>query len=469
MIRKKFINRREEINFLEERYSKTGFEFIILTGRRRTGKSRLLEEFSKDKECIFLLCENRKFEYNLEKFNTVISQYFKIPQINLRSFRECFEFIVKTYQKEEKLIIILDEFSYLVKNLEIVAEMQGVVDEILKDKKILLILSGSSMSLMQKHLMSYASPIYGRTTGTINLQPLKLRHLFEWFPDSGLEEILKIYACCDSIPKYLEFFTGKTPEREITENFLNPNSFLFREMKQILSEELREEETYLQILEAISSGKNRVVEIANYSYMNAKDVSSYLNILMNIGFVKREYSLLEKRKRKGIYTLKDNYAKFWFRFVSRFFSEIDAGHTDNALWNFRKNFNSYMGRAFEEAINTLMHQGDIPIPFNPTLKGRWWHRDKEIDLLALNDQTKEILFAECKWQDRLNPKPVLEKLLENSQHVDWNKENRKETFALFAKSFSRKISEFEGRRVFCFDLKGLERILKGSVSNYSPI
>jgi hypothetical protein len=87
--------------------------------------------------------------------------------------------------------------------------------------------------------------------------------LQEWFPGTKIEDQVKIYAVCDGIPKYLEFFGGIDVEEEIKENVFNPESFLFREPKLILEEELREPETYFQILEAISLGHTKVVEIAD--------------------------------------------------------------------------------------------------------------------------------------------------------------------------------------------------------------
>ncbi|MBI2676196.1 MAG: ATP-binding protein [Candidatus Aenigmarchaeota archaeon] len=457
MLRKEFINRGEELKFLLSRYRAKGMEFIVISGRRRTGKSRLIEEFLKDKNAIYLLCEDKKFEHNLEKFSSSISSFFAIPKTNFSSFRDCFDFIIKNY-KEEKLVIAIDEFSYLAKKSEIIAEMQGIADEILKDKNVMLLLSGSSVSLMQKELLGYKSPLYGRTTGSIILKPLKFRFLSEWFPKTETEELIKIYSCTNGIPKYLEFFSGMGTEKEIEANLFNPNSFLFREMRELLAEELRNVGLYQQLLEAIASGKNKVVEIANACYMNAKDIPAYLNILSELGFVSKVYPLFGTGK-KGTYIISDNYTKFWFRFVSRYFAEIDSGNDVNAVSAFRRDYNTYMGSIFEDLMLNLALEG-YNMPIKPTKIGRWWHKDKEIDIVALNDTTKEILFAECKWQEKVNAEKIVKELAEKSKFVDWNLGKRKESYAVFAKSFSKRIEEFEGKKVWCFDIKDLERVLK---------
>ena len=90
---------------------------------------------------------------------------------------------------------------------------------------------------------------------------------------------------------------------------------------------------------------------------------------------------------------------------------------------------------------------------------KWWHKDKEIDIIALNENTKEILFCECKWKDNVNPRKIIKDLVEKSQYVDWNNNERKEYFAIFAKSFTEKITEFEGHKVYCYDLRDLEKIM----------
>ncbi len=453
MIRKKFMNRRRELEFIEKAYNREGYEFVVLTGRRRIGKSRLLEEFTKNKRAIYFLAENRVYEYNLAKFSRVISEFFGIPEVRVSSLRDAFELIVRL-SREEKIVVAVDEFSYLVKhNSEVVGEMQAIVDEVLSRENVILILSGSAVSLMQKELLSYSSPLYGRTTGTIVLNPLSFTEFFEWYGDRPIEEIFKIFSSTDGIPKYMEFFTGENVESEIISNFFNPYSFIFREMVEILSEELRNVGMYFSILEAISLGKNKVTEIANYSYLKAGKVVSYLKILENLGFVKRILPLFGK---KGIYDIRDNYTKFWFRFVSRYYSEIEEGFVENAVENFRSSFNSYLGLVFEDLIYRLLKEGKLRI-IEFTKIGKWWHRDKEIDIVALNDRSKEALFVECKWREGVNAERICRELVEKAEHFNWHSDERTENLAVFAKSFSRRIEEFEGRRVFCFDIGDLER------------
>ena len=453
MFRKEFIDRRKELEFLDKKYKEKGFEFIIVSGRRRTGKSRLLKEFVKDKENIFLLCEERRWQYNLSKFNKAIGEYFEIPNPNFNSFSECFGFIAK--QNRKGLTVVIDEFSYLIKKSDIIAEFQTIVDEILSEKEIMLILSGSAVSMMKKRVLGYKSPLYGRSTGQIFLQPLRFRDLREWFPGTKIENLVKIYAVCDGIPKYLEFFRGFDVEEEIKENVFNPDGFLFREPKLILEEELREPETYFQILEAISLGYTKVVEIANYSYLQAKDVSSYLSVLEDIGFVRKEHSVLDKRRIRGIYRMKDNFFEFWFRFISRYFSEIETWEIEGAWSDFKREFNSYLGFTFEKiAMEFLVEKK----PFRFQKIGRWWQKDKEIDLVVLNEERKKIAYFEVKWSDLKleEARRILAELKEKSEFVNWNIEERVEHFGLIAKRMGGK-EELKDEGYLCYDLEDIQK------------
>ena len=452
MFRKEFINREEELRFLDKIYNRKGFEFLVVSGRRRTGKSRLLKEFVKNKNNIFLLCEDRKWQANLVKFNNEISKYFNIPNPDFKTFTDCFSYI--SSQKKKKIIVVIDEFSYLIKKTDIVAEFQTIVDEILVDSNLMLVLSGSAVSMMNKKVLGYKSPLYGRTTGNIFLQSMRFKNLSEWFKSSTCEELINIYGVCDGIPKYLEFFKGKNAEKEIIENVFNPNSFLFREPKLLLEEELREPETYLQILEAISLGYTKVVEIANYSYINAKDISSYLSILIDIGFIKREYSVLDRKRSRGVYKMKDNFFNFWFRFISPYFGKIEINELDEPIYNFKKNFNSYLGFIFEKVCKEFLIENKEKLPFQFQKIGRWWRKDMEIDLVALNEETKEIGFFEVKWKDlkEKEARKILRELKEKSKFVEWNLNNRQEFFGLIAKKIENK-SKLRKQGFLVYDLK----------------
>lgn len=434
MKRKEFVNRKMELESLGKSCSRDGFEFIVITGRRRVGKTRLLQEFSKDQDNIFLMCEERKWEYNLDKFNKRIGNYYDMPEPNYRSFRDCFEFITG---HDDKPLVIIDEYSYLRKNKDILGEFQGIVDEILGESDMKLILSGSAVTMMKRDVLGSHSPLYGRTTSQLNVQPLRFSNVISWFDGVDIIDIIKIFGVCDGIPKYLEFFRGEDVTEEIKQNLFNPDAFLFREPKLLLEEELREPVTYHQILEAISLGHTKVTDIANYSYMEAKDLASYLSRLIDLGFVERERSILDTKRKRSVYRIKDNLFKFWFRFVSPHFAEIESWNMNWAVEEFDGYFDQYLGGVFERVCRQFLESQN-----RYSTIGRWWYKEDEIDIVAISNRENNILFGECKWSDNKVDRSVLYHLIEKSSKVKWRIDDRCEEFAIFSKNgFSDRLEQ----------------------------
>ncbi len=452
---RKFINREMELRVLEK-LKKKGFKTIVVYGRRRVGKTTLIKKFLENKNSLYFLCSRRKIEYNLRKFSEEVCKFLGIPKVEFKSFLDTF----KALSSKSNVIVAIDEFGYLIEKDEgILSDFQEVIDEL---KGFKLILCGSAISLMESEVLGYKSPLYGRIDLQLRVKPLAFEHIFEWFREISFEDAVKLYSVTHNVPKYLEFFKAKDIELEIINNFFDNSSFLYNDAINILSEELRDYATYFQILEAISLGYTKVSEIANYSYIQPKDIFYYLKTLEKLDIIERKIPLFSKRKeKKGVYVIKDNYFNFWFRFVSPFQSDIESYSLEQPILNFKNNFNQYLGFVFESLILDLIKKKKINLNLKFTKLGKWWHRDKEIDVLALNEASKEILFAECKWKENVNAKKIVKELMEKASYVIWNNEDRKEYFAIFAKSFSKKINEFEGRKVFCFDLRDLEKAISG--------
>ncbi|NJE61623.1 ATP-binding protein [Thermococcus sp. 21S7] len=395
---RKFVDRGGELKTLEMLYRQDGFTLVLVTGRRRIGKSRLVREFLRDKEAIAVQFEKRVWEYNLAKFNRAIGEHFGIPTPNFSTFTDAFRFIAS--QAKGRLVVFLDEFSYLLRYSEVEAEFQSIVDEVLSESSVMLVLSASSVGLLKRSFFDYSSPLYGRSDATLNLQPLRFRHLFEWFSGLTPEDSVKLYAVTSGVPRYLELFNGKDVEREIIQNFFDPNAFLFREAKELLEEEFREPETYYTILEALARGKTRVNEIAQYSFIEPKNTARYLRILEDLGILRRELPV-GRRAKRGVYRFKDLYFAFWFRFIAPYFEEIESGFSDGALEDFGRDFNHYLGFAFEDVARQILiglnRAGKLPFRF--TKIGRWWRKGEEIDLVALNEWERKALLVEVKWKD----------------------------------------------------------------------
>lgn len=434
-----FIDREEELKTLSECWSSKGFRFVVIYGRRRIGKTELIKEFIKDKKSIYFLCSNRKIQYNLRKFSESICRFIGIPKVSFNSFQDAFDALLSKIS--EKIVIAIDEFGYLVReDPGVLSDFQEIVDEKLKEKNIMLILCGSSISMIETRVLGYKSPLYGRATDYMRVGPLDFHGLKQWFPESTHEDMIKIYSVTNNVPKYLEFFSGKNVEEEIIRNFFNSTSFLFGDAIRILSEELRDYTTYIQVLEAIALGYNRINEIGNYAFIQPKDTFFYLKVLSSLGIVERIIPILSPKKAKrGMYFINDNYFNFWFKFISPFHDEIENNNINEAIENFHNQFNTYLGEIFERVARKSLANKKL-LPFKITKIGKWWHKNVDIDIIALNERTKEISFFEVKWKDlkKEECEKILEELKKKAEHVNWHKNERKEFYGVIAKSIEEK-------------------------------
>ena len=461
-----FVNRERELKFFNDKYRSKGFDFIVIYGRRRVGKTELVKQFIKDKKNIYFLADKRGTEFNIDRFKQKISEFLDEPRVELDTLEAVFSYLLKKIG-DQRLIICIDEFSYLIeKDDSIPSVFQLIIDEILNKSNIMLILLGSSVSLMESGVLSSKSPLYGRRTGQFKIEPLSFSNILEFFPNRELSENVLLYSVFGGIPFYLNKIDNGAALDNIKSLILKKGEILYEEIDFLLKEELREPSTYKSILEAIASGCSKIGEISNKAKVETRDIDKYLKVLINLGYVEKEISPTEKEKsKKTIYRIKDNFFKFWFKFCSPKLSELEIGREGEVFSFIKNNLNSFVGIIFEEICKEFLGKNRI---FEYKKVGRWWgykridnkREEIEIDICAVNEKTKEILFGECKWQDNVNVESIMKDLREKIEYVEWNNEKRKESYAVFAKSFSKKIDEFEGKKIYCFDLKDIEKRLK---------
>jgi hypothetical protein len=242
---------------------------------------------------------------------------------------------------------------------------------------------------------------------------------------------------------------------------------LSEEGKAILVSEFGSDyKTYYSVMEAISSGKTRLSEIATAFENDMILANRYIDM------IRREYELVAKvspiadaaDSKRGKYEIKNNFFRFWFRFIKRHESLVEQGRTKELEEIIREEFNAFAGRSFEDLCARLIKDGRLGLPFVPQAAGRQWgafrgesgRNEYEIDIAAFNEKTSQILFAECKWKDNVDAAEVLRLLKEKAAHVNWKAGKRKEYFAVFAKSFKKTAAE---KDVLCIDLKDIEKAL----------
>lgn len=464
----KFINRDVELKELENCYSfsKKRLFPVVIYGMRRVGKTELIKEFSKGKDAIyFFVYDNKTSKALLSEFENELKRRKIIePLISLGSWED---FIDILFEKCRHKVVIFDEFqNFRDIDPAVFSILQRKVDEN-KDAPIMLVFLGSIVGMIKKTFEDMKAPLYGRIKTKIKLAPLSYKHTKNMLKILGYRnetDMVEFFSVFGGIPKYylaIEDFEleGKPLMNVITYFFLRENAPFGYEVLDVLRQEFgKRKGTYYTILEAIATGHTKLNEIATYTGLGMTSITRYLSDLMEMyEMVGRIVPVTEdlRKTRKGIYFIKNPVVAFWFRYIHKNLTLFEGGNYSEIESMIRKEIRYFEGRRFEdvtgEFLTELNAKGALPFKF--TKLGRWWSKDKEIDVVALNERTKEILFCECKWKDKVNAGKVLNELKEKARFVNWNNDERKEYYAVVARSFKSGLKE---KNALLFDLKSLD-------------
>ncbi|MDY2593509.1 MAG: ATP-binding protein [Oliverpabstia sp.] len=437
-----FIGREKELTDLDELYAQNRFQLFVLYGRRRVGKTTLLNEFCKDKDSIFYSAEQSNNKLNLEKFSELVFNFFN--ERNLEPFSSWTNALsyIDEHQKNKRIVLVIDEFPYLVKkNKALLSELQHLIDHRLGNGNLFMVLCGSYMGFMEKEVLGSKSPLFGRRTGQLHMKPFNYQTSIKFLNRFTDEEKLKLYGAFGGTPLYLQQIeSDETFEENIKRAFLKNTSYLYEEPLLLLRQEVQEPGVYSAIIEAIAGGYTKANEISTKIGEDAAKCLKYIKTLCELGILYKETPFGEKESsRKTLYGISDFMFRFWYRYVFTNRTLIETGAKE-AVWMKRiePDYNNYMGLVFEKIcmdyLNVQNAKGQLPILF--TSIGRWWgtnpatRNQVEIDLIA-NDG-KDYLIGECKWRNEKLDLAVLQDL---KQKADIFSRNRTHTwFVLFSKS-----------------------------------
>lgn len=448
----RFVNRQNELSFLEKTYRTEGFQFVPVYGRRRIGKTRLIQEFIKDKRAIYFLADSVSETGQLKNLGKILGEYFNDSILMDAGFRDWYQFFSYIREKQKtRLIFVIDEFPYLVNsNPAISSIFQKGIDENIKQSNVFLILTGSSIGMMEKEVLFYKAPLYGRRTASLEVKEMAFDALKEFFPDKEFEELVKIYSVMGAIPAYIEKINSRYDIfRNIKELILNKGTFLYNEVEYILREELREPRNYFVILKAIAQGKRKLSEIINETGFEKSLVARYLDILRSLGFVEKHVPVTEKhpeKSKQGLYRLHDKFFAFWFKFVFPNRNRLEIENVEPVLKLIKDAFEHHISTIYEDVCIDLFKGLTKDGLIQYTTIGKWWSKDGEIDIVALDEEAKTAYFGECKWSNKKVGDDIYQNLLTKSRFVDWHKDKRKDRFILFSKSgFTRRMIEISER------------------------
>ncbi len=435
-----FIGRERELNALEKLYSSNKFEFAVIYGRRRVGKTALINQFLGDKKSIYFMGVESNSKQNLENFSKSIIECSSgiEADTSFSSFQAALEYVFKLAEKE-RLVLVIDEYPYVARSSKSLAStLQLLIDKHKDSSKLMLILCGSSMSYMEDHVLAYKAPLYGRRTAQMKILPFSFEETCSYFKNFSDEDKALVYGIVGGTPQYLlQMNDSLSVEDNIKNTFLNPMSFLYEEPINLLKQEVREPAIYTAIITAIAAGASRMSEISGKVGEDTNVCATYLKNLINLGIVQKETPYGEKVSRKSVYSIEDNMFRFWHRFVLENNSVIARGASDLVYKRIEPKLSDYMGKVFEDICKQYLWKqlldGKCPVEF--TSLGRWWGNDPiekcqtEIDIMGEQDK-KTALFAECKWTNEKVDLNVLETLSKRSRLFSYKKTH----LYLFSKS-----------------------------------
>ena len=445
----KFLGREKEILDLEKEYARDG-GFVVIYGRRRIGKTTLIKQFIKSKTAFYFLATKEVESQSMKRFAGVIARTTGNSVLQKAAFSDWLDLFqaVADYKPNEKKVLVIDEFPYLVKvNDSFPSILQNAWDEILKDSNVMLILCGSLISMMKKHALSYESPLYGRRTAQMRIAPLPFTTVYE-NQKLSFEEAAEQYSITGGVPKYMEFFSDGQPLYEqIKENVLSKNGFLYEEPNFLLTDEVQVLTNYFSIIKVIADGNHKLGTIAGILGLETSALTPYLKTLSELGFIEKQVPVTEKnaeKTRKGLYFISDNFLRFWFRYVYPYKGELELDNTQISLDELDKDFKEkFVAFAYEDICKEIFARlcSDKAIDFTPSKIGSYWLNDKsgntQIDVMAVDTVNKRLFAGECKYHNQPIDADVyfeLVKKVDNSSEIKSAFKGYTVIYGVFSKS-----------------------------------
>lgn len=423
-----FAGRQKELVKLESMYREESFQFAVIYGRRRVGKTTLISEFLKDKRAISYISVEGTMKENLTGLSAAVVHGLTGGTGFSGMVYQDFEALlteIDGHCKEQRLVLAIDEYPYLAASYPAISSLlQRHIDMCWKNSRLFLILCGSSMSFMENQVLGYKSPLYGRRTAQFKIRPFTFFESRELLGTFSPEEQAVLYGVTGGVPEYLN---RVQPTLSLDDNlltmFFDDNGMLFEEPVNLLKQEMREPASYHSIVSAIASGASKLNEIATKTGLESSACSNFLTSLIQIGIVEKEKPVTEKENsRKTLYRLSDSMFLFWYRFVRPNITAISMG-IGGAVYekNVKPQISDFMGSVFEEICRQYLCRTDV-YPTLPLLFGRigkWWgtnrkeRREEEIDIVAVDD--KRMILGECKWRNEKTDGKVLYTLVERGE------------------------------------------------------
>ena len=449
-----FVGRQRELETLQTIYQSPKAELLILYGRRRIGKTRLITYFleqQQDTPTFYWVATTHNEAYQLRDFSQAIMHYD--PRLNgpptadftFANWENALHHLADVVALNDRIhLVVMDEFTYLLRNEPAISSVfQKMWDHRLSQiPQLKLILTGSLIGMMAREVFSYQAPLYGRATSQIHLRPLPYSALLDLFPERRADERVAIYGVTGGVPAYLSFFTRANDFVTTLRDYcLVPGSMMMSDPAVILYEQLQEPQTYQSVLWAVASGFHQWSDIAKMSGLAETALGHYLKVLQELEFIERREPVLAGPKSKnGRYYVRDHFLRFYYRFVMPHIGSIERGYQEVAANKIYAELRPFLGEhVFEELCREWVWAAAMAeqLEFVPELVGSYWrtHRGKKVqlDVVAAAPRQKRLLIGEAKWGRQKVGRHLLTDLIKRSQRMPQVAAGWQTQYALFAR------------------------------------
>jgi len=403
-----FIDRQSEIELLADHLNRPGAAMFVLYGRRRIGKTALLQELlGNHSGAAYHVGTRSTMSEELHRLSATLAQSWSKRFLQVQPLTSSAALLAFLESIEDTAVLALDEFPFLVESdPSLPGSLQASWDRALSRGKLKLILCGSSVAVMESTFLEPRAPLFGRRTGQLRLGPLPTRELVQVFPYSPVE-LIELAATFGGIPGYLQRLD---PERKLTENLrrhvLRRGEPLYEEIPFLLREELREPRVYHAILSVVAGGARKFGEISSKVGLDRANLSRYLATLIDLGFMEREVPATirhPEKSRKGLYRIQDPFLATWFALVHPFRDQLERDPSNPVIdEQILPRFKDRLAQAVEPVIRELFLHPPLSelIPFSPDRSGRYWSPTAEFDLVFIDRERHRCMIGELKWSHR---------------------------------------------------------------------
>lgn len=425
----KFIGRTDELRILREinALSQSTPQFVVLTGRRRIGKTSLLLEAFDDREMLYFFV-NRTNERSLCKdFAEELKLKLDAPILGeVNSFGQLFEYIMRL-SHQRHITLVIDEFQEFARiNPAIFGQMQHYWDLLKQGANICLIVCGSMQSMLTKIFRDSKEPLFGRQTRFMMLEPFGTSTMRQAMSLHGNDycnkDLLTLWTVTGGVAKYVEQFIDNRAltSAQMLDFVCQPECNFVDEGKVLLIQEFGRDYTiYFTIMSLIAQGYNTRSQLED---MTGQEISGYLSRLENdYSLIARLQPLYAARNKNMKYSVRDNFLKFWFRFFYKYAHLVEIKAYGQLRAIIERDFDTFSGWALEQYFKQKLAETK-----QYTRIASWWdrHGENEIDIIAENEMTHSVEFIEVKRNARNIDLAILrakaEQCMQTTKHYsDW--------------------------------------------------